>query len=166
MRASVKSLAGIGLAAWLGGCTVGSFDFGRGTTASAPPSPAAEPATEPGPGTYTPAPVRGTQLPPPQSAPYPPPQQAAQTPPPPATYQPPAYQPPPVQQQLPAARAARATAVPSAPPPEPDAEVMTTQRARELCWMASENTKFKSNLDQKVKYVEKCVDDKMRTAGQ
>ena len=164
MRASVKSLAGIGLAAWLGGCTVGSFDFGRGSTASAPPSPspAAEPAAEPGPGTYTPPPVRGAHLPPPQ--------QAAQTPPPPATYQPPAYQPPPAQQQttqqLPAGRAARTPVVPPAPPAEADPDVMTTQRARELCWMASENTKFKSNLDQKVKYVEKCVDDKMRTAGQ
>ena len=49
MGASAKSLAGtlarpfavLGLAAWLGGCAVGSFDLGRGrSTASAPPGPA------------------------------------------------------------------------------------------------------------------------------
>jgi hypothetical protein len=68
---------------------------------------------------------------------------------------------------LPAARAARATAAPPDPPAEEaEVEVMTTQRAREQCWMASENTKFARNLDQKVKYVEKCVNDKMRAAGQ
>jgi hypothetical protein len=67
---------------------------------------------------------------------------------------------------LPAGRAARTPVVP--PPAEAEAEVeaMTTQRAREQCWMASENTKFARNLDQKVKYVEKCVNDKMRAAGQ
>jgi hypothetical protein len=157
MRAPVKSLAGIGLAAWLGGCAVGSFDLGRGSsTASVPSGP--PPAAEPHPGTYTPPPVHSARTP---SQPAPPQQEAAA---PPATYQPPAAQQTP--QQLPAARAARATAAPPDPPVEAEEEVMTTQRAREQCWMASESTKFARNLDQKVKYVEKCVNDKMRAAGQ
>ena len=81
----------------------------------------------------------------------------------------PGYQPPPAvqrsPQQLPAGRAARTPVVPE-PAAEAEPDVLTTQRAREQCWMASERTKFARNLDQKVKWVEKCVNDKMRTAGQ
>jgi hypothetical protein len=174
MRAFVKSLAGLGLAVWLGGCAVGSFYLGRGTsTASAPPNPAAEPAATPAPGGYTPPQAHTAQVPAPHSSPpqAAAPQQDSQATAPSATYQPPAYQqqqpaqqqPP---QQLPAGRAARTPAVPPPAEAEAEQEAMTTQRAREQCWMASENTKFARNLDQKVKYVEKCVNDKMRAAGQ
>jgi hypothetical protein len=159
MRAFAKSLAGLGLAAWLGGCAVGSFDLGRGTsTASTPPGPAVTPAAEPAPGGYTPPQAHTAQVPAPQAAP----QQDNPATPPPSTYQPPAAQQ--ATQQLPAGRAARTPVVPPEAEAEPD--VMTTQRAREQCWMASESTKFARNLDQKVKYVEKCVNDKMRAAGQ
>ena len=128
--------------------------------------PVAEPAPVTSPGGYTPPQAHTAQVPAPQTAPYPPPQQANQGAPPLAN-EPPSYQSPTPQasQQLPAGRAARTPAVP--PPAEAEAEdVMTTQRAREQCWMASESTKFARNLDQKVKYVEKCVNDKMRAAGQ
>ena len=168
MGASAKSLAGtlagpfavLGLAAWLGGCAVGSFDLGRGTsTASAPPAPApmAGPGAEPNPGTYTPPPTHAAHAPPPQQ-----PTQAAPDP---ATYQPPpaAQQTP---QQLPAGRAARTPVIPAESAAEAEPDVLTTQRAREQCWMASESTKFARNLDQKVKWVEKCVNGKMRTVGQ
>jgi hypothetical protein len=168
MGASTKSLAGtfavLCLATWLGGCAVGSFDLGRGTTtASAPPSPAptAEPVAEPNPGTYTPTPVQPSHNPPPQS---PAQQQATQAASGQATSQPPtASQQTP--QQLPAGRAARTPVIPE-PVAEAESDVLTTQKAREQCWMASESTKFARNLDQKVKWVEKCVNDKMRTAGQ
>ena len=59
---------------------------------------------------------------------------------------------------LPAAgRAARAA---QAPPPEP----MTRTRANEQCWMESENAPAarKLTLDQKAKFVETCVDRRMK----
>ncbi|MGZ5842302.1 MAG: hypothetical protein ACXWJ8_10245 [Xanthobacteraceae bacterium] len=44
---------------------------------------------------------------------------------------------------------------------------MTTTRAREVCWMETEeNAKLKRDMDAKIKFVEKCVDQKMRAAGQ
>jgi len=155
-------LAMSGLAAGMGGCTVASFDFSRGTSTAATPSapplpPTPEPAAEPDTGTYTPPSAHAQQAA--RATPTPPRQAEAAAPP--STYQPPAQP----QRLLPAARAARAPDIPPEPA-EPDPEVMTTQRAREQCWMASENTKFARNLDQKVKWVEKCVNDKLRAAGQ
>jgi len=152
MTALVKSLAGIGFGLWLGGCTVGSFDLSRMSTSSPSqnPPPAVEPATAP-PGGASAAP-----------------HQAPATEPPSQTYQPPVYQPPPRQtsRPLPAARAERTPDTPPPAPAQPEPDVLTMQSAREQCWMASENTKFKNNLDLKVKFVEKCVADKMRSAGQ
>lgn len=74
----------------------------------------------------------------------------------------------------PAARqqsARRGRRTPPAPPPQEaaatDSEPMTTTRARELCWMATEeNAKLKRDMDAKIRFVEKCVDQKLRAAGQ
>lgn len=42
---------------------------------------------------------------------------------------------------------------------------MTVYRARELCWMSSEANKTTRTVDQKVAFVQKCVDDKLRSVG-
>jgi hypothetical protein len=132
-----------GTALWLGGCAVGGFDLG-GTTAQ--PTSAAEPAVTA-----------------PQAVPQPAAQSAAAEP-------SPAVATAPVRstssRQLPAGRATR---TPPTPPPEEAADEgpMTTTRAREICWMATEeNAKIKRDMDAKIKFVEKCVSDKMRSAGQ
>jgi hypothetical protein len=41
---------------------------------------------------------------------------------------------------------------------------MTVTRARELCWMAQETAKVRRDLDTRLKLVEKCVDEKMKSA--
>jgi len=42
---------------------------------------------------------------------------------------------------------------------------MTIYRARELCWMSTEANKATRTVDQKVQFVQKCVDEKMRAAA-
>ena len=64
----------------------------------------------------------------------------------------------------PAGRAARAPDVP-AEPPSSDEGPMTVTKAREQCWMMSENDKAaRGDLDKKVKFVEACVDKKMNAS--
>lgn len=64
----------------------------------------------------------------------------------------------------PAGRAARAPDV-SAEPPSSDDGPMTVTKAREQCWMLSENDKAaRADLDKKVKFVEACVDKKMNAS--
>ena len=63
--------------------------------------------------------------------------------------------------QLPAGRATR-TPEPPAPASSDDGP-LTTTKAREQCWMKSENDKaLRADLDKKVKFVEQCVNDKMK----
>jgi len=76
---------------------------------------------------------------------------AVQQPAPPATTAPAAPAP------VTAARAARAPT----PPPEPDEEPMTITRAREQCWMQAEHQRQR-DIDARVKFVEKCVAEKMK----
>jgi hypothetical protein len=59
----------------------------------------------------------------------------------------------------PAGRAARAPATPPAPPA--DDQPMTITRAREQCWMLAETQRAR-DVDSRVKFVEKCVQDKMK----
>jgi len=68
--------------------------------------------------------------------------------------------------QAPAARAVTAAAThtaasnqPPVPAPEPQ-EPMTPVKAREECWMRAEGNKDKA-LDARLKFVEKCVDEKL-----
>ena len=64
----------------------------------------------------------------------------------------------------PAGRAARAPDVPAEPPSSYDGP-MTVTKAREQCWMMSENDKAaRGDLDKKVKFVEACVDKKMNAS--
>jgi hypothetical protein len=130
-----------GIAIWLAGCAVGGFDFTGGSSASAP---AAQPAVA-GPQAAAEPATQNVAVQPPAA-----PALVARTP----------------SRQLPAGRATRA---PPAPPPEvaADEEPMTTTHAREICWMATEeNPKIKRDMDAKIKFVEKCVDEKLRSAGQ
>jgi hypothetical protein len=91
------------------------------------------------PGGATAAAAQPAASPPPAAAPSPPP--AASTPP-------------------PAGRAARAP-TPPPPPPPADEQPMTITRAREQCWMAAESQRAR-DVDSRVKFVEKCVQDKMK----
>jgi hypothetical protein len=139
MSRSIRSLFALGFtAAWLGGCAVG--EFGSPSASETTPAPVGAPAataTVTQPATQTAA---QSQLEPGWRA----------------------------QQPPPARRAARA---PATPPPDPDddsaAQPMTTTRARELCWMATEDTKnkVKRDMDAKIKFVEKCVDERMKNAA-
>jgi hypothetical protein len=64
----------------------------------------------------------------------------------------------------PAGRAARAPDVPAEPASTDDGP-MTVTKAREQCWMMSENDKAaRGDLDKKVKFVEACVDKKMNAS--
>jgi hypothetical protein len=64
--------------------------------------------------------------------------------------------------QAPAGRAARAPE-PAASPASGDDGPMTVNKAREECWMKSEsNNAIRNDLDKKVKFVEQCVNDKMK----
>jgi len=63
---------------------------------------------------------------------------------------------------LPAGRAARAPE-PAAPAASADNAPMTINKAREECWMKSEtNNAIRNDLDKKVKFVEQCVNEKMK----
>jgi hypothetical protein len=63
-----------------------------------------------------------------------------------------------------AGRAARAPDVPAEPASSDDGP-MTVTKAREQCWMMSENDKAaRGDLDKKVKFVEACVDRKMNAS--
>jgi hypothetical protein len=164
---SVRTVLALSVTAtWLGGCAIGGFDLSGSSASNPPPVPAAEPASAPA----------VANIPPPQpvtqsAAVQPAPQTAAIQPPPQAAPTPPAPQPAvaqstaPAPRQLPAGRGARTP--PTPPPQEADSEPMTTTRAREVCWMETEeNAKLKRDMDAKIKFVEKCVDQKMRAAGQ
>jgi hypothetical protein len=59
----------------------------------------------------------------------------------------------------PAGRAARAPTVPQAAPAGDGP--MTVTRARELCWMLAERERAR-DIDTRVKFVERCVNDKMK----
>jgi hypothetical protein len=136
---SINIFLASAMAITLAGCAVGGFDLTGGSSASAPaaqPTVAAEPPAGREPATQN------------------------------VAVQPPAAQARPSPRQLPAGRAARA---PPTPPPETasDDGPMTTTRAREICWMETEeNAKMKRDMDAKIKFVEKCVDEKLRSAGQ
>jgi hypothetical protein len=46
-------------------------------------------------------------------------------------------------------------------PPEPP---MTRARAASECWMSTEKGSAKTNLDKRADVVDKCIDDKLKTA--
>ncbi|MGZ3409339.1 MAG: hypothetical protein ACXU80_03150 [Xanthobacteraceae bacterium] len=159
---SVRTVLALSVTAtWLGGCAIGGFDLSGSPTSSAPPEPVPAVATAP-PAPEPPQPM--TQ----SAAMRPAPQPAAIQPQSHAEAMPPAPQPAVAQssRQLPAGRGAR---TPPTPPPQEavDQGPMTTTRAREVCWMETEeNAKLQRDMDAKIKFVEKCVDQKMRAAGQ
>jgi hypothetical protein len=64
---------------------------------------------------------------------------------------------------VPAGRAARAPDPAPAAPASSDDGPMTVNKAREQCWMKSEsNNAIRNDLDKKVKFVEQCVNEKMK----
>lgn len=86
-----------------------------------------------------------------------------------------AITPAPAQTAAPAAQPpAQIAAGPGAPHPFPAARAasdddgpFTITRAREQCWMKAENNSaVRTDLDKKVRFVEKCVDEKMKAEGQ
>jgi hypothetical protein len=155
MKRVARLVCVLGVAAGLCGCAVGGFDLTNSSSSPPPPSsPAAEPAGVP-----------GSIVPPPQHAAAPPPHgQPVQTQPAVQAAAPPPQQATQTRRVLPAARAARAPDIPSAPPPDAEPE-MTVYRARELCWMSTEANKATRTVDQKVQFVQKCVDEKLRAAA-
>jgi hypothetical protein len=42
---------------------------------------------------------------------------------------------------------------------------MTRSRASTECWMGTEKTGVRDNLDKRVDIVNKCIDEKMKAAG-
>jgi hypothetical protein len=62
----------------------------------------------------------------------------------------------------PAGRAAK-QAAPAAPSPPPEQQAaLTPEEAKGKCWMRYENDRRAKNIDDRLKLVEKCVDDTMR----
>jgi type IV secretory pathway VirB10-like protein len=62
----------------------------------------------------------------------------------------------------PPGRAAK-QAAPAAPPPAPAQQAaLTPEEAKGKCWMRYENDKRAKSIDDRLKLVEKCVDDTMR----
>jgi hypothetical protein len=49
--------------------------------------------------------------------------------------------------------------------PAQDAEPMTRTRAARECWMRTEKSSARDNLDKRAELVNKCIDEKMRTTG-
>jgi hypothetical protein len=73
----------------------------------------------------------------------------------------PAQPPPTSPQPAPPAPAGRATQ--SAPPPPPAKQAaLTPEEAKGKCWMRYENDRRAKSIDERLKLVEKCVDDTMR----
>jgi hypothetical protein len=74
---------------------------------------------------------------------------------------PPAAQPPPP--APPPATAGRAPqGAPAAPPPPARQAALTPEEAKAKCWMKYENDRRAKGIDERLKLVEKCVDDTMR----
>ena len=82
------------------------------------------------------------------ATPEPPPQTAAA--------QPSAQTPPPA----PAGRAVQSA--PAAPPPPAKQAALTPEEAKGRCWMKYENDRRAKSIDERLKLVEKCVDDTLR----
>lgn len=59
------------------------------------------------------------------------------------------------------AAAGRAARAPEAPPPPAPQEAITVTKAREQCWMLAEHQRNR-DIDARVRFVEKCVQDKMK----
>ena len=57
------------------------------------------------------------------------------------------------------------TASKPAEPEKPAEPPMTRQRAASECWMGTEKGSAKANLDKRADIVDKCIDDKMKTAA-
>jgi hypothetical protein len=55
----------------------------------------------------------------------------------------------------------------AAKPPEPvrDAEPMTRSRAARECWMRTEKSSAREDLDKRADVVNKCIDEKMKASG-
>lgn len=77
---------------------------------------------------------------------------------------PPPADPPPVVQASPLpAPAGRATqSAPAAPPPPAKQAALTPEEAKGKCWMRYENDRRAKSIDERLKLVEKCVDDTLR----
>jgi hypothetical protein len=90
------------------------------------------------------------------AAPPPPEPQAAEAPPPASA--------PPSRTKSAAAPAGRASqGAPAAPPPPPARQAaLTPEEVKAQCWMKYENDKHVKNIDDRLKLVEKCVDDTSR----
>jgi hypothetical protein len=66
---------------------------------------------------------------------------------------PPASAPPPAQSAAPP---------PSSPPPPTRQAALTPEEAKGQCWMKYENDRRAKSIDDRLKLVEKCVDDTLR----
>ncbi len=65
--------------------------------------------------------------------------------------------------RLPAAPPPAQSAAPPAPAPAPAKQAaLTPEQAKGQCWMKYENDRRAKNIDERLKLVEKCVDDTMR----
>jgi hypothetical protein len=73
---------------------------------------------------------------------------------------PPAAQPSPPAPPAPAGRATQTA--PAAPPPPAKQAALTPEEAKGKCWMRYENDRRAKSIDERLKLVEKCVDDTMR----
>jgi hypothetical protein len=63
----------------------------------------------------------------------------------------------------PAPSAAASPAQSAAPPPAPAQQAaLTPEEAKSQCWMKYENDRRAKGIDERLKLVEKCVDDTMR----
>ncbi len=63
----------------------------------------------------------------------------------------------------PAAPPPAQSAAPPAPAPAPAKQAaLTPEQAKGQCWMKYENDRRAKNIDERLKLVEKCVDDTMR----
>jgi len=81
----------------------------------------------------------------------------------PATPEPPpqtAAAPPPSHPPAPAGRAAQGA--PAAPPAPARQAALTPEEAKGKCWMKYENDRRAKSIDERLKLVEKCVDDTLR----
>ncbi len=71
--------------------------------------------------------------------------------------------PPAAQSPAPPAPVGRATqSAPPAPPPPAKQAALTPEEAKGKCWMKYENDRRAKGIDERLKLVEKCVDDTMR----
>jgi hypothetical protein len=71
--------------------------------------------------------------------------------------------PPPPQSAAPPPAGRPAQAAPAAPPPPAKQAALTPEEAKGKCWMRYENDRRAKSIDERLKLVEKCVDDTLRS---